>query len=274
MAVTVVRTGTGRGAWAAGGSGGGWRGAVAAEWTKLWSVRSTWWGLGSAVALMVVMAFTLASSTVSNNTNALPDDDMGVVSASGVAVGALDMVQFVVLALAILVITGEYATGSIRATLQWVPPRGRMLGAKAVVVAAVAFPLGVALNVAGTVVADPVLGRWGRLRAGEFAADALQSGVYLALVSVLVLAVGAMLRGTAASLTTAFLFLLVVPMLLGGGDESGVARRMSDSMPSSAGRFFMSGDGPYPQAVGLAILVAWTAAVLCGGVVVLRRRDA
>jgi hypothetical protein len=98
--------------------------------------------------------------------------------------------------------------------------------------------------------------------------------VYLALVSVLVLAVGAMLRGTAASQTTAFLFLLVVPMLLGGGDESGLARRMSDSMPSSAGRFFMSGDGPYPQAVGLAILVAWTAAVLCGGVVLLRRRDA
>ncbi|MEV3924759.1 ABC transporter permease [Actinomadura coerulea] len=274
MAVTGARTVEERGAGAARGTGGGWRGAVAAEWTKLWSVRSTWWGVASAVALMAVMAFTLATSTVSNNTNAVPGDDMGVVSVSGVAVGALDMVQFVVLALAILVVTGEYATGSIRATLQWVPPRGRMLGAKAVVVAAVAFPLGAALNAAGTVVADPVLGGWGRLRAAEFAADALQSGVYLALVSVLVLAVGAMLRSTAATLTTAFLFLLVVPMLLGGGDESGPARRVSDSLPSSAGRYFMSGEGPYSQAVGLVILVAWTAVAVCGGVVVLRRRDA
>lgn len=274
MAVTGARPVEERGAGAARGTGGGWRGAVAAEWTKLWSVRSTWWGLASAVALMAVMAFTLATSTVSNNTNAVPGDDMGVVSVSGVAVGALDMVQFVVLALAILVVTGEYATGSIRATLQWVPPRGRMLGAKAVVVAAVAFPLGAALNAVGTVVADPVLGRWGRLRVAEFAADALQSGVYLALVSVLVLAVGAMLRSTAATLTTAFLFLLVVPMLLGGGVESGPARKVSDSLPSSAGRYFMSGEGPYPQAVGLVILVAWTAAAVCGGVVVLRRRDA
>ncbi|MEV4008633.1 hypothetical protein [Actinomadura sp. NPDC049753] len=93
-------------------------------------------------------------------------------------------------------------------------------------------------------------------------------------MSVLVLAVGAMLRSTAASLTTAFLFLLVVPMLLGSGDESGPARKVSDSLPSSAGRYFMAGEGPYPQAVGLVILVAWTAAALCGGVVVLRRRDA
>ncbi|NDU78027.1 ABC transporter permease [Actinomadura sp. DSM 109109] len=274
MAVTGFRAGEGRGAETGAETGGGWRGAVAAEWTKLWSVRSTWWGLASAVALMAGMAFTLATSTVSNNTNALPGDDLGVVSVSGVAVGALDMVQFVVLALAILAVTGEYATGSIRATLQWVPPRGRMLGSKAAVVAAVAFPLGAVLNAAGTVVAGPVLGRWGRLGTGEFAVDALQSGVYLALVSVLVLALGAMLRGTAAALTTAFLFLMVVPMLLAGGDGTGLARRVSDSLPSSAGRYFMSGDGPYPQAAGLAILVAWTAAALVGAVVVLRRRDA
>ncbi|WP_433471751.1 ABC transporter permease [Spirillospora sp. CA-142024] len=255
-------------------AGGGLRGAVAAEWTKLWSVRSTWWGLASAVALMAVMSFTLATSTVSNNTNAVRGDDMGVVSVSGVAVGALDMVQFVVLAMAILVVTGEYATGSIRATLQWVPPRGRMLGSKAVVVAAVTFPAGVVLNVVGTVVAGPVLGRWGRLAAAGFAADALQSGVYLALVSVLIVGVGAMVRSTAVALTTAFLFLLVAPMLLGSGDESGVPRRVSDVLPSSAGRYFMSGDGPYPEVAGLGILVAWTVAVLCGGVLVLRRRDA
>ncbi|MEU8306312.1 ABC transporter permease [Actinomadura sp. NPDC048955] len=277
-AVDRARTGGGHRAGTSGrrrgGAGGGWRGAVAAEWTKLWSLRSTWWGLAAAVALMAAMAFTLATSTVSNNTNAVPGDDMGVVSASGAAVGALDMVQFVVLAVAILMITGEYATGGIRATLQCVPPRGRMLGAKAVVVAAVTFPLGVALNAAGTAVADPVLGRWGRLGAGEFAADALQSGAYLALAGVLVLGIGAVLRSTAASLTAVFLFLMVVPMLLGGGDESGLARKVSDSMPSSAGRYFMSGDGPYPQAAGLAILVAWTAAAVFGAVVVLRRRDA
>ncbi|MBO2460886.1 ABC transporter permease [Actinomadura violacea] len=254
-------------------TGGGMPGAVAAEWTKLWSLRSTWWGLASAVVLMGLMCLVLASSTVSNNTNEVASDDQGVVSVSGVAISALDMVQFVVVAVAILVITGEYATGGIRSTLQWVPRRGRMLMAKAVVLAAVTLPAGVVLGVVGTAVAGPVLGEWGRFRAVVFVDDALQAGVYLALVSVLVLGLGAMLRSTAGTLTTAFLFLLVVPMLLVNAGSS-VGRRAADVLPSGAGRHFMSGDGPYPAGVGAVILAAWAVAALWGGVLVLRRRDA
>ncbi|GAA2148520.1 ABC transporter permease [Actinomadura napierensis] len=254
-------------------TGGGLPGAVAAEWTKLWSVRSTWWGLAGAAALMGLMSLILASSTVSNNTNEIASDDQGVVSVSGVAVSSLDMVQFVVVAVAILVITGEYATGSIRSTLQWVPRRGRMLVAKAAVLAGVMLPAGVVLSVLGTAVAGPVLGEWGRSRAVVVVDDALQMGVYLALVSLLVLGVGAMLRSTAGTLTTAFLFLLVVPMLLVNAGSS-VGRHVADALPSTAGRYLMTGDGPYPEAVGAAILAAWTAAALWGGVLVLRRRDA
>ncbi|MEU6748253.1 ABC transporter permease [Spirillospora sp. NPDC046719] len=254
-------------------AGGGLRGAVAAEWTKLWSVRSTWWGLAAAAVLMGLMCLILASSTVSNNTNEVASDDQGVVSVSGVAIASLDMVQFVVVAVAILVITGEYATGSIRSTLQWVPRRGRMLVAKAVVLAAVTLPAGVVLCVAGTAVAGPVLGEWGRSRAVVFVDDALQSGVYLALVCLLVLGLGAMLRSTAGTLTTAFLFLLVLPMLLENAGSS-VGRHAADALPSGAGRHFMNGDGPYPAGVGAAILAAWAVAALWGGVVVLRRRDA
>nr|WP_285921000.1 ABC transporter permease [Actinomadura sp. OS1-43] len=254
-------------------AGGGLPGAVAAEWTKLWSVRSTWWGLAGAAALMGLLSLILASSTVSNNTNEVASDDQGVVSVSGVAVSSLDMVQFVVVAVAILVITGEYATGSIRSTLQWVPRRGRMLAAKAAVLAAVMLPAGVVLGAVGTAVAGPVLGEWGRLRAVVVVDDALQMGVYLALVSLLVLGIGAMLRSTAGTLTTAFLFLLVVPMVLVNAGSS-AGRHVADALPSTAGRYLMTGDGPYPEVAGAAILGAWTVAALWGGVLVLRRRDA
>ncbi|WP_242894937.1 ABC transporter permease [Actinomadura litoris] len=255
-------------------AGGGTRGAVAAEWTKLWSVRSTWWGLAGSLLMMVLMCLIMGTATVGANTDPDGTDPPGVVSVSGLAAGAVDMVQFVVLTLAILVITGEYATGAVRATLQWVPVRTRMLLAKGAVVAAVVFPTGVVLALAGTATAYPALGEWGRLRAADLARDAPATGVYLALVSLMILGVGAMLRSTAATLTSAFLFLMVLPLTL-ANSGSKVLAHVADALPSSAGRHFLSPeDAPYPAAAGLAILTAWTLAALAGGITVLRRRDA
>jgi hypothetical protein len=253
--------------------GGGVRGAVAAEWTKLWSVRSTWWGLAGAAAMMALMSLITATAMVNDNTDPGVAERPGVVSVSGVAAGSVDLVQFVVLTLAILVITGEYATGTIRATLQWVPVRGRVLLAKAAVVAAVVFPAGVVLGLVGTAVAYPVLGRWGRLEAGDVVHDVLAAGLYMAVISVLILGVGAMLRSTAGTLTTAFLFLLVVPETL-VNSRSELLKDVAEALPSSAGRHVLGGDGPYPAAAAVAIMAVWTVAAVCGGLAVLRRRDA
>lgn len=250
------------------------RGAVAAEWTKLWSLRSTWWGLAAAFVLMGAMSMMLAGSVVSNNTNDLANDDQGVASVSGIAVNAMDMVQFVVLALVMLMITGEYSTGSVRSTLQCTPSRARMLLSKAVVAVAVMLPTGILMGLLGTAVAAPMLGEWGRFSAGDAAWHVTGCGVYLALISVFVLGIGTLLRSTAATLTTAFLSLLVLPIMLGSTSVTPL-KRISDSLPSSAGRHYMNDDAhPYPALAGLAILLAWTAAGLFAGHTVLRKRDA
>ncbi|TDD59935.1 ABC transporter permease [Actinomadura rubrisoli] len=254
-------------------TGGGLTGAVHAEWTKLWSLRSTAWTLAAAGLMMILMCLIVAASIVNDNDTRAPGHP-GVVSASGVAAGAVDMVQFVVLALAILVITGEYATGSIRSTLQWVPVRHRMLLSKAAVVAAVVFPTGIALNLIGTAAAYPVLGKWGRQNAGDLTHDALLTAVYLTLISLMIIGCGAMLRSTATTLTTAFLFLMVLPATL-TNTGSRFAVHVADALPSSAGRHLIAGeDTPYPAAAALAILAAWVAAGLWGGIITLRRRDA
>ncbi|MGH3240289.1 MAG: hypothetical protein ACRDNL_07900 [Spirillospora sp.] len=254
-------------------SGGGVQGALASEWTKLWTIRSTYWGLAGALLLMVGMSLVMGLVTVSNNTEEYVQERPGVVSVSDMATSSLDMVQFVVLALAILMVTGEYATGSIRATLQWIPPRGRMLSAKAAIAAVVIFPFGVLLGLAGTAVAYPALGEWGRLDAGDVVHDALMTGLYLAVLSVLILGVGTMLRSTAATLTTAFLFVMVLPVML-VNSHSTLLKHIADALPSTAGRHLLNGDGPYPAPIALAILAAWTVAALWGGVTVLRHRDA
>ncbi|WP_067487864.1 ABC transporter permease [Actinomadura hibisca] len=253
---------------------GGLPGAVAAEWTKLWSLRSTWWTLAGAFALCGLMTSILATDTVHDNTNELTQDDPGVLVTSDLVVAAIDIVQFVVLGLAILTITGEYATGSIRTTLQAVPPRGRVLAAKAAVVTAVVFPLGVLLGLTGTAVASVLMGEWGRTTLAQTLGDSLAIGAYLALISVFMLGVGALLRSTAATLTLSFLLLMALPMLL---TNAGVplVRHVGDALPSAAGRYFMNGeDSPYAPAAGLAILVAWAVAATVAARTSMRRRDA
>ncbi|MFI6522172.1 hypothetical protein ACIBF1_41950 [Spirillospora sp. NPDC050679] len=253
---------------------GGLPGAVAAEWTKLWSLRSTWWTLAGAFALTGLMTMILATDTVHDNTNELSRDDPGVLIASDLVVAAVDISQFVVLALAILTMTGEYATGSIRTTLQAVPPRGRLLAAKAAVVTAVVFPLGVLLGLTCTAGASVLMGEWGRTTLAQTVGDSLAIGAYLALVSVFMLGMGALLRSTAAVLTLSFLLLMALPMLLVNSGVP-VVRHVGDALPSSAGRHFMNGeDGPYAPAVGLVILVAWAVAAALAARTSLHRRDA
>src|SRR3954466_11147901 len=92
---------------------GGLRGAIAAEWTKLWSVRSTWWCLLSAAMVTAAVCAQLAVSHVYDNTHA-DRGHPGVASAGELAISAMSLVQVVVIAPAMLMITSEYSTGLIR----------------------------------------------------------------------------------------------------------------------------------------------------------------
>jgi ABC-2 type transport system permease protein len=255
-------------------TGGGLPGAIAAEWTKVWSVRSTWWSLLAAALLTAAGGLQFAIYTANGNTNADPSDDKGVVTLGSLAIQAMDLGQFAVIALAMLVITAEYSSGTIRTTLQWVPRRGRMLLAKAAVVAVLIFVAGVLLGVLGMATAAPLLGRWGTFALPQATSDALAIGLYLALVGVFALGIGAMVRSAVGTLIIVFLILTVLPALLGASNIEFVTR-VADGLPSGAGHHFMQGDSsPYPPLVGLVLLTAWAVASVGAGYVVLRRRDA
>ncbi|MFK3980520.1 ABC transporter permease [Micromonospora sp. NPDC050397] len=253
---------------------GGLGGAIASEWTKLWSVRSVWWALLASVLLMAATSAQLAIYVQNSNTDDDPGNDQGVLALGRIAIDSLELTQFAVLAMAMLVITSEYANGSIRATLQWTPRRGHVILAKATVVGAVTLVLGVLLGALGSAVAAPVLGDWGRFDLPESIVDALAVGAYLALISVFSLGVGAALRGVVATLTSVFLILTVVPATLSLPDVT-VLNRIADLLPGSAGRHFLRGEtDPYPPVVGLLLLTGWVLLALLAGHTVLRRRDA
>ncbi|MGN9809856.1 ABC transporter permease subunit [Micromonospora sp. BQ11] len=249
-------------------------GAVAAEWTKIWSVRSTWWALLGGALLMAATAGQLAIYAANANTDDNPANDLGVLPVTDVVVDAVGLTQFAVLALGLLAVTSEFTTGTIRTTMQCTPSRGRVLLAKALVTAAVTVPAGLLLGGIGVLVAGPVLGRWGTVPPAATVGDLVAVAVYLALVGVLALGLAAVLRSAVLTLIVLFLTLSVVPSALRELDVTALDR-IADALPGEAGGHFLTGGGdPYPPAVGLALLTAWTVAALLAGRAALRRRDA
>ncbi|WP_345571055.1 ABC transporter permease [Nonomuraea rosea] len=257
--------------------------AAGSEWAKLWSVRSTWWCLAGGLALLVLSALTLGGAAA---TDALREGARGVrITASEPVVSATSFAQFALVALAMLTVTSEYASGGIRVTLQATPVRGTVLAAKALVMAPVMFVAGVAGGGLATgmvflALSADVFGGLVVLPPGEVVTDLLGVGVFFALVSVLTLGVAAAVRSAAGTLTVVFMLLMGLPlMLLMTGSQA--ALDVSMRMPLFAGLAFMGstdnltgGPMPYPAGEGLAWLLAWAAAGAAAGYAVLRRRDA
>ncbi|MFY1575208.1 ABC transporter permease [Verrucosispora sp. WMMD703] len=247
---------------------------IRAEWTKLRTVRSTWWTVLASVVLMTATAGQLAIYVANGNTNDDPSDDAGVVPVGTVLVDSLELVQYAVLALGLLMITSEFTTGTIRTTLQCTPSRGRVLLAKAAVTAAVTFGLGLLLGGVGALVASPVLGEWGAAPAAGTLRDVVALAAYLALIGVLALGLGAVLRSAVLTLTVLLAVLMIVPLSLREPDITAL-HRIADALPGEAGRHLLAGDGqPYPPVVGLLLLAGWAAVALLAGRAALRRRDA
>jgi ABC-2 type transport system permease protein len=257
--------------------------AASAEWVKLRSVRSTWWCLAAALLLMAVVAPGAAVSTVSNMQNGnLPAAE---VPASEMAVyAAMWAVQFAVVAVALPVMTSEYSSRSIHPTLQAVPVRVRVLAAKALAVAATVFAASLVTGAVGTLLAHlvtrhPYLEGYGTLDPGQAAVDVVRMAVYLTAVAVSTVGVGAALRSAAAALTTVFMLILGLPVMLLMGSETGVY--LAGRMPFLAGISFVDSafvigrfDHALTPAAGGAVLVCWTAVSLAAGALVLRFRDA
>ncbi|MET8278110.1 ABC transporter permease [Micromonospora sp. NPDC005174] len=250
------------------------RATMAAEWTKLVSVRSTWWTMLAGLLLMAASAGQLAIYAANDNTNDDPLDDRGIVTVGSVLIDSVELTQYAVLALGLLAITTEFTSGTIRTTLQSTPARGRVLLAKAVVAGAVTFALGLLLGGVGALVARPVLGDWGSAPITGTIGDIAAVATYLALISVLALGLGAALRSAVLTIIVLFATLMIVPLSLQEPDIT-VLNRIADVFPGVAGGHFLAGDtDPYPSGVGLLLLAGWAGAALLLGRAALRRRDA
>lgn len=217
-----------------------------------------------------------------------PDADVIQMSLFGVLAG-----QIAVVAVAVLFITAEFKRGMIRTTFAASPRRGRVLAAKAAVIGGVTFGVGLAAGLVSFLVAQPILrgngfgppaypvpslADWPVLRAVGGAA------LFLALVGVLGLAVGALLRRSAGAIAV-LTAVLVLPIILQGGLPLTAAQWLIRLTPAAGlamtqsvepSSLVAAGD-PFAvasPAAGLAVLAAYAAGALAFGYWRLRQRDA
>jgi ABC-2 type transport system permease protein len=257
--------------------------ALRAEWTKLRTIAGTWWLMAGAVALTTAAsAGVVASTHVSPAGPVDAGEDPTKLSLIGVDLG-----QAVIAVLAVLAVTDEYGTGMIRLTLAVIPRRGVMLGAKAVTIAGLALLTAVPA-VAGCLIAgrlllpaaglDPAHGyALISIAYGPTLRAAVGSVLYLGLVALVSLGIGAILRDTAVS-TGIVLGLLYLPPLLAQLVSGPWRRHIQQIAPMTAGLAIQATRNirshPILPWAGLGVLAAWAAGTLLVGLVVLKARDA
>ncbi|MCX5208091.1 ABC transporter permease [Kitasatospora sp. NBC_00240] len=250
------------------------------EWAKMWSLRSTWITLGLGLLFLVAFGLIAAYQFKSRVTSGRPmERDFAAATTLGLSLFGTNFAQLALGVLGVLVAAGEYSTGMIRSTLAAVPRRLPVLWSKAAVYGAVALVLGT-VGVFVAFLADS------RILAGTRAAmtisDAgvvrslLGAGLYLGLVGVIGVALGALMRSVAGGISVLVASLMLVPglvSLLPSSWQDGI----SPYLPSHAGEamFALQHDATtLSPTAGLLVFALWTVAVLAGAAVRLVRTDA
>jgi ABC-2 type transport system permease protein len=235
---------------------------VLSEWTKFRSLRSTVFTLLIAVVLMIGLGALFAAIAAGQAEGLDPGQ-----SATSTSLTGTFFAQLAIGVLGVLLISGEYSTGMIRSSLTVVPRRLPMLWAKLAVFAVVVFLTMLIASVAAFFVGQALLSG-PRLDASLSDPDALRSvlgaALYVTVAGMTALALGALLRNTAAAITTYVAVFFVIPpltLLL----PASVTDHFVQYLPPSIGGV-LTGGAP----VAAHSLAPWTGfAVLCGYTVVL-----
>jgi ABC-2 type transport system permease protein len=248
------------------------------EWTKLRSVRSTFWaltvtvvlGIGLGAAISALTAHGYATFSASSKLSWDPTN----ISLSGMVIA-----QLAIAVLGVLCISSEYSSGMIRTSLIAVPKRGRVLAAKSLVFAAVTFVVGEATSFVAFFVGQALIsGHAPHAALGDpgVARAVVGAGLYLTALAVLSVAAGTLLRHPAAAIACMVGVLFVLPA---------IAQALPDSWRNPVNEFWPTQAGgqiasvhipahtlqPWP---GFGVMCLFVAIVYAIAWTLLDRRDA
>lgn len=252
-------------------------GVLRSEWTKFRSLRSSSIILAVSIVLTIGLGALISGVTASHWADVKPARRLGF-DAVTTSLNGVRIAELAIGVLGVLLISSEYSTGMIRASLTSVPRRLPVLWAKMGVLAVitavaalvstfVAFFLGQALLSSAHI--NVGLGAPGALR------QVIGAALFLVVTGIIGMALGAILRNTAAGISTLVALFFVLPPLTQLLPTSW-ADNITPYLPANAGEaLWAHGDttqlSPW---TGFGVMCLWALAAVIGAAFVLRRRDA
>jgi hypothetical protein len=247
------------------------RDLLTSEWTKLRSVRSTYWTLLVAVVtpigISALVAITLANAPGQKTVDPLLP---GLISQeyAVLAVGVLGVLAF----------STEYGTGLIRTTFAAAPRRRAVLAAKAAVIGALTLVAGEVVAFASFALVQAVLsGKHVGVslsRPGVLGA-VLAGGLLLFVVATMGVGLGSIVRHTAGGIAT-LVGLIFLPAILGVLPSPWGARVARFTLLDAARQVtaLHPATDLFAPALSLLVLLAWPALTLLAAALLITRRDA
>ena len=279
----------------------GFLGAVRSEFTKIRSVRSTYWTLMALVLACVGIGALFSWGQTQRLTHLDGGQNFrgqhvppGVAahiaadihsSAASISLFGLLIGQLIIIVLGALVITSEYSTGMIRPSLTTMPRRGTVFAAKGLVFGAVALVVGLVTSFLAFFVGQAILSSQ-HVGTGLGQPDVLRTviggGLFLGVCGLLSFGLGAVLRHTAGAIATGIglMFVLwILSQFLPGPPSGWFGQADIDKwIPFNAGSAIWesqaNGLNPFSPWIGFAVFCCYAAVALIAGLVLFRSRDA
>ena len=283
----------------------GFSGAMRSEFTKIRSVRSTYWTLlalvGACVGIGALFSWgqtTRLSSLRSGLTvggralthaqsAALIAQRVAQIKANAVSISLFGLLigQLIIVVLGALVITSEYSTGMIRTSLASMPRRGTVFAAKGVVFGLVALVVGLVTTFLAFFIGQAILSTQNvgvSLSAPNALRSVIGGGLFLAVTGLLSFGLGAVLRHTAGAISSGIGLMFVLMILtnfLPSPPSGWLGQADIDKwIPFYAGAHIwqtqLVGVNPFSPWVGFAVFCGYAAVAIIGGLAMFLRRDA
>jgi len=278
----------------------GLTGALRSEFTKIRSVRSTYWTLIALVVVCVGIGALfswgqterlLRVESGTGRFHGVPHAAVAGVAASIKATAAstslfgLVIGQLIIIVLGALAITSEYSTGMIRTSLSTMPRRGTVFAAKGIVFAAVALVVGLVTSFLAFFIGQAILssqhvgttlGNPGVLR------TVIGGGLFLAVCGLLSFGLGAVLRHTAGAISAGIGLMFVLWILSnflpsppsGWFGQADIDKWIPFNAGSAIWQNQAAGVNPFSPWTGFAVFCGYAAIAVIAGLILFRKRDA
>jgi ABC-2 type transport system permease protein len=249
------------------------------EWTKIKTLRSTTWALVTMVLLSLGLniaatsIFTAQYNTLDASTKAqFKQNTIGLILQPGAQFG-----QIAVCVLGALLMASEYSTGMIRASMLAAPRRTPLLAAKATVFAGMIFVLAELVALPSFFIGSAITSKHASTSITDLSTirALLAFGVFMALMGLIALAIGTIVRHPAAAISIVLALQFVVPGLVSLVPGS-LGSHLADMFPANTDVIMGTGPtqpGDFTPLQGFACLVGWAVVLLVAARLSIKNRD-